>query len=146
MIDHFISGLDNKALVRKYCVRDIDLKFCLGCKHCYIDGNCVHSDNVKGISWFGLCSDCRTFLLGWRGAVKKLSSTERHLTATRIRIEHWKRVNIYKRSCYRCKCWHSWKWRRIDIELYWTLLRTPRYWSAKENINLSDWYSERFIV
>ena len=35
--------------VRRYCVGDINLEFCIGCKHCYIDGNCVHNDDVKAI-------------------------------------------------------------------------------------------------
>lgn len=49
LVDQFISNLDKNALVKKYCVGDINLKFCLGCKHCYIEGNCVHNDDVKEI-------------------------------------------------------------------------------------------------
>ncbi|MCD8041121.1 MAG: flavodoxin family protein [Clostridia bacterium] len=49
LIDKLISGLSNKAIVKKYVMGNIDLKFCTGCKQCYIDGNCVQNDDVKDI-------------------------------------------------------------------------------------------------
>lgn len=57
LVDQFISGLDTRTLVKKYCVGDIDLSFCIGCKHCYIDGHCVHHDDVKEIVTDLLTSD-----------------------------------------------------------------------------------------
>ena len=49
LVDKFISGLNEGTLVKKYCIGNIHLNFCIGCKHCYIDGNCIHNDDVKGI-------------------------------------------------------------------------------------------------
>ena len=49
LTDRFIDGLDGGAVVKKYCVGDINLKFCIGCKHCYVDGNCIHNNDVKEI-------------------------------------------------------------------------------------------------
>lgn len=49
LIDEFIRGLNGNTTVKKYCVGDINLKFCLGCKHCYVDGTCVHNDDVKQV-------------------------------------------------------------------------------------------------
>lgn len=49
LIDSFISGLDRNTTIKKYNVGDINMQFCIGCKHCYIDGNCVHNDAVKNI-------------------------------------------------------------------------------------------------
>lgn len=50
LIDTFIKGLsEGGADVKKYCIGDADIKYCLGCKKCYIDGECVQSDDVKQI-------------------------------------------------------------------------------------------------
>ena len=49
LIDSFISGLGSDTIIKKYCVGDINMQFCIGCKHCYIDGNCVDNDDVKKI-------------------------------------------------------------------------------------------------
>ncbi len=50
LIDTFIKGLsEGCADVKKYCIGDADIKYCLGCKKCYIDGECVQSDDVKQI-------------------------------------------------------------------------------------------------
>lgn len=35
--------------VKKYCIGTINLHFCLGCKKCYTDGNCVINDDVRSI-------------------------------------------------------------------------------------------------
>lgn len=57
LIDRFIRGLDENVQVNKYSVGDIDLRYCVGCKQCYIDGNCVHNDDVKKIVTDMLSSD-----------------------------------------------------------------------------------------
>lgn len=57
LIDQLISGLDMQTLVKKYCVGDINLRFCTGCKRCYVDGHCVQHDDVKEIVTELLTSD-----------------------------------------------------------------------------------------
>ena len=57
LINTFLSGLDENVQVNKYAVGDIDLRYCVGCKHCYIDGNCIHNDDVKKIVADMLSSD-----------------------------------------------------------------------------------------
>ena len=49
LIDTLIGVLGANAEIKKYCIGDINLKFCMGCKRCYTDGNCVHDDDVKRI-------------------------------------------------------------------------------------------------
>lgn len=47
------SGID----VVKYCVGDLDLHFCKGCKKCYVDGECVQNDGVQKVVGDILTSD-----------------------------------------------------------------------------------------
>lgn len=50
LIDTFIQGLDKTAVeVRKYCIGDVKIGFCHGCKKCYTDGECIQKDDVKTI-------------------------------------------------------------------------------------------------
>lgn len=50
LIDTFIQGLDQTAVdVRKYCIGDVKIGFCHGCKKCYVDGECIQEDDVKTI-------------------------------------------------------------------------------------------------
>ena len=50
LIDTFIKGLENAPVkVKKYCVGDININYCFGCKKCYISGECVQTDGVKDI-------------------------------------------------------------------------------------------------
>lgn len=58
LIDSFIRGVAPKAdEVVKYCVGDVDLHFCKGCKKCYVDGKCVQTDDVQKIVGDILTSD-----------------------------------------------------------------------------------------
>ncbi|MCH5166119.1 MAG: flavodoxin family protein [Clostridiales bacterium] len=58
LIDSFIKGCaSSNAEIAEYCVGDADLHFCKGCKKCYIDGNCVQSDDVQIIVKDILTSD-----------------------------------------------------------------------------------------
>lgn len=57
IIDKFIEGVDDKAEVKKYCVAYLKMSYCRGCKKCYIDGECVQSDQVKSVIIDILSSD-----------------------------------------------------------------------------------------
>lgn len=46
LTDAFIKGLNTKAQIKKYCVSDIVIAFCKGCKSCYQTGECVTSDEA----------------------------------------------------------------------------------------------------
>ena len=49
LTDAFIKGLNGKAQIKKYCVSDMDLHFCKGCKNCYEMGECVTRDDVQSV-------------------------------------------------------------------------------------------------
>ena len=50
IIDALIKGIDNPAVtVRKYCISEIKMNYCFGCKKCYTNGECVQNDNVKNV-------------------------------------------------------------------------------------------------
>ena len=49
LTDAFIKGLNAKAQIKKYCVGDIVIAFCKGCKSCYQTGECVTSDDVQTV-------------------------------------------------------------------------------------------------
>ncbi len=56
LIGKFIDGIKNADIVT-YCMGDVDLHFCKGCKKCYIDGKCVQNDDVQKIVGDILTSD-----------------------------------------------------------------------------------------
>lgn len=48
LVDTLIKGINNPAVeIKKYCVSDINLNYCYGCKKCYHNGECVQDDEVK---------------------------------------------------------------------------------------------------
>ena len=48
LIDALMAGMQENGMeTKKYCIGDMDIKYCLGCKHCYIDGKCVQKDDVE---------------------------------------------------------------------------------------------------
>lgn len=50
LIDAIAAGMCETGItVTKYCIGEENLQYCLGCKKCYIDGECVHHDIVKKI-------------------------------------------------------------------------------------------------
>lgn len=50
LIDTIIKGMaENGIQSKKYCIGDMHIKYCLGCKKCYIDGKCVQNDAVYEI-------------------------------------------------------------------------------------------------
>lgn len=50
LIDTLIKGINNPAVeVKKYCVSDIKMNYCYGCKKCYDNGECVQNDEVKKV-------------------------------------------------------------------------------------------------
>lgn len=57
LADAFINGLRGRAQIRKYCVGDIDLHFCKGCKNCYQTGECVTHDDVQTVISHIMTSD-----------------------------------------------------------------------------------------
>ena len=58
LIDTFIRGAaETNADIQKYRIGEANIKFCLGCKECYIDGKCVHNDDVHRIVYDILTSD-----------------------------------------------------------------------------------------
>lgn len=59
LIDMIIKGMaENGIESKKYCVGDVNIKYCLGCKKCYTDGKCVQNDDVYKIVSDILSSDC----------------------------------------------------------------------------------------
>lgn len=50
LIDTLIRGINNSAItVKKYCISDIKMNYCYGCKKCYVNGECVQNDDVKTV-------------------------------------------------------------------------------------------------
>ena len=50
LVDTLISGIKNAAvIVKKYCVGEIKMNYCCGCKKCYESGECVQTDDVKNL-------------------------------------------------------------------------------------------------
>ena len=41
--------LANKNTVKTICIDDYDIKFCKGCKSCYKNAKCIHSDDILNI-------------------------------------------------------------------------------------------------
>ncbi len=58
LADTFIKGVDpSRASVKKYCIGDLKINYCLGCKKCYTGGECIQNDDVKGVVLDILTSD-----------------------------------------------------------------------------------------
>lgn len=58
LVDTFIKAINNPAVtVKKYCVGEIKMNYCFGCKMCYVNGECVQNDDVKNIVLDILSSD-----------------------------------------------------------------------------------------
>lgn len=58
LIDTLIKGISNSSvIVKKYCVGDIKMSYCYGCKKCYINGDCVQNDEVKNVVMDLISSD-----------------------------------------------------------------------------------------
>lgn len=58
LIDAISQGMREGGIeVVKYCVGDLDLHFCKGCKKCYIHGECVQRDDVQKVVTDLLTSD-----------------------------------------------------------------------------------------
>lgn len=58
LIDLLIKGTNNTAVtVKKYCVGEVKMNYCYGCKKCYESGECVQNDNVKKVILDILSSD-----------------------------------------------------------------------------------------
>lgn len=53
----FIKGLNPAVTVKKYCVGEIEMNYCYGCKKCYESGECVQNDGVKNVVSDILSSD-----------------------------------------------------------------------------------------
>lgn len=47
LVDTFIKGLSKKFEVVRYCIGDMNIHYCKGCKACYIDGKCIQKDDVE---------------------------------------------------------------------------------------------------
>ena len=58
LIDTLIKAIDKPDIaVRKYCIGELKINYCFGCKKCYDNGECVQNDNVKNIILNILSSD-----------------------------------------------------------------------------------------
>lgn len=58
LIDTLISGMEQAGVeVRKYCIGDCNIRYCVGCKKCYTDGMCFQEDDVYEIVSDILSSD-----------------------------------------------------------------------------------------
>lgn len=50
LVDKWINGIDaSTAVVKKYCISEIEMNYCYGCKKCYTSGECVQNDDVKNV-------------------------------------------------------------------------------------------------
>lgn len=50
LIDTIADGMHEAGIaVMKYCIGEENIRYCLGCKKCCIDGVCMHQDNVRQI-------------------------------------------------------------------------------------------------
>lgn len=58
LINTLVKGVDPSTVnVKKYCVSEIKMNYCYGCKKCYENGECVQSDEVKNVILDILSSD-----------------------------------------------------------------------------------------
>ncbi len=58
LVNTLVKGINNPAVeVKKYCVSDIKMNYCYGCKKCYDNGECVQNDEVKKVVLDILSSD-----------------------------------------------------------------------------------------
>lgn len=58
LVDTLIKGINNPAVeVKKYCVGNIKMNYCYGCKKCYESGECVQDDEIKKVVLDILSSD-----------------------------------------------------------------------------------------
>lgn len=47
IIDTICSGMDSVGIgFKKYCISQCNIEYCIGCKKCYIDGQCFQNDDV----------------------------------------------------------------------------------------------------
>lgn len=50
LVDTLIKGINNSAvIVKKYCISEMQMNYCFGCKKCYESGECVQIDEVKTV-------------------------------------------------------------------------------------------------
>lgn len=58
LVDTLIKGLNSPAVtVKKYCIANIKMNYCFGCKNCYKSGECIQDDEVKSVVSDILSSD-----------------------------------------------------------------------------------------
>lgn len=57
LVDTLLKGVGEGAEVKKYCVSQMNFGFCTGCKQCYVNGECVQTDEVKSVILDVLSSD-----------------------------------------------------------------------------------------
>lgn len=58
LADTIIKGMNESDIsAKKYCIGEMKIQYCLGCKKCYIDGKCVQEDDVETIVSDILSSD-----------------------------------------------------------------------------------------
>lgn len=58
LIDTFIKGAEKSSKIKKYCIGDLKINYCRGCKKCYESGECVQDDEAKDVVLDILSSDC----------------------------------------------------------------------------------------
>lgn len=59
LVDAFMRGwTEQGGEAVKYCIGEMDVRYCLGCKHCYTDGKCVQDDDVEAVVADILQADC----------------------------------------------------------------------------------------
>lgn len=49
IVEKVKSNLSCNYTVKMICIDDYDIKFCKGCKTCYINARCIHNDDVQSI-------------------------------------------------------------------------------------------------
>lgn len=50
LVDHVIQGMQTRDIqVSRYCLGDLKIHYCLGCKNCYDTGLCIQRDDMDRI-------------------------------------------------------------------------------------------------
>ena len=127
LIDTIAAGMREAGVaVTKYCIGKENLRYCLGCKKCYIDGECVHHDTVKQIVSDILSSDfvviaAPSYWADVPGQLKTLFERNTPYGGHESQ-PNFESGKANQRHCHRCPCRSTPARERIDSEFYPALL------------------------
>jgi multimeric flavodoxin WrbA len=49
IVEKVMNYLSDKHTIKTICIDDYDIKFCKGCKSCYINAKCIYNDDIFSI-------------------------------------------------------------------------------------------------